>query len=194
MTNPPLSPAARISAFLGALIALIAASALLYHAGLPNRVDYTGRVVDGLGRVAPEINALAPPFELSTLNGENLNLLDLRGEVVVLNFWATWCPPCIVEMPALQALHDETGIRILGVNIGEQRSVVAQWIAANNITFDILLDPQGRVAQDYQLRGQPSTYVISRDGIITHIFYGPVSMRDLRHALDALDVTGHADE
>ena len=97
-------------------------------------------------------------------------------------------------MPALQALHDETGVPLLGVNMAEQRPVVAQWIATNGITFDILLDPQGQVSRDYQLRGQPSTYVIAPDGIITHIFYGPVSMRDLRRALDTHEANGHAYE
>ena len=86
-------------------------------------------------------------------------------------------------MPALQALHAETGVRIIGVNILESRPIVAQWIATNDITFDILLDLQGQVITDYQLRGQPSTYVVSPDGIITHIFYGPITMGALREAL-----------
>ncbi|MDQ7024573.1 MAG: TlpA disulfide reductase family protein [Anaerolineae bacterium] len=162
---------------------MITASVVLVTGGLPNRADYSGRVIEGLGRVAPEIGEIAPPFEQATLTGDTINLLDLRGESVIVNFWATWCTPCIAEMPALQAFHDDSGIRILGVNMAEQQFIVEQWIAANLITFDILLDPQGQVIEDYRLRGQPSTYVIAPDGIITHIFYGPVSMDDLRNAL-----------
>ena len=194
MPNSSFSRTTRIAAFVGAVIALIAASLLLYVAGLPDRADYTGSVVAGLGRVAPEVNALAPPFERPTLDGDTLSLLDLRGEAVVINFWATWCPPCLAEMPALQALHDETGVPVLGVNMAEQRPVVAQWVEANQISFDILLDPQGQVSRDYRLRGQPSTYVVGPDGIITHIFYGPVSMDVLRRALKTHEVTGRTHE
>jgi peroxiredoxin len=87
-------------------------------------------------------------------------------------------------MPALQELYEETGVHIVGINIAEQPAIIAQWIEANNITFDIVLDPQGQIAQDYHLRGQPSTYVVAPDGIITHIFYGSVSISTLRKALD----------
>jgi peroxiredoxin len=157
---------------------------MLYSVGLPDRADYSGQMIAGLGRVAPEIGEIAPPIEQPTLSGETLNLLNLRGESVVVNFWATWCLPCIVEMPALQALHDESGVQVIGVNIAESRSVVEQWIAENGITFDIVLDPQGQVSGQYRLRGQPSTYVVAPNGIITHIFYGAVSMDALRNALD----------
>lgn len=178
-----LSTTARIGLFIGTVIALMTASVLLYTGGLPKRADYSGRVIEGIGRVAPEIGEIAPPFVQPTLVGDTINLLDLRGESVIVNFWATWCAPCITEMPALQAIHDESGVRILGVNMVEQRFVVEQWITTNRITFDILLDPQGRIVEEYRLRGQPSTYVIAPDGIITHIFYGSVSMDALRNAL-----------
>jgi peroxiredoxin len=182
----------RIGAVIGAIGALIAAAALLYQTGLPQRVDYSGLAIEGLGVVAPEIGAIAPPFEQPTLSSDTLALFDLHGESVVINFWATWCPPCIVEMPALQDLHDETGVRIIGVNMGEERAVVAAWIAENGITFDIVLDPQERVSQMYRLRGQPSTYVVAPDGIITHIFYGTVSMAALQDALATHEMNGQA--
>ena len=166
----------RLILIFGAIIPLILAISLLYTTGLPDRADYSGKFIEGVGRVAPEINAIAPPFTQPTLSDDTLSLLDLRGESVVINFWATWCTPCLVEMPALQDLHDETNVRILGINMGEQRSIVEEWITANAITFDILLDPQGQVSFDYRLRGQPSTYVVAPDGIISHIFYGPVPM------------------
>jgi peroxiredoxin len=182
----------RIALIIMAVIVLIAAAALLYQAGLPQRADYSGLVIDGLGVVAPEIGAIAPPFEQPTLSGDTLALFDLRGESVVINFWATWCPPCIVEMPALQELHDETGVRIIGVNMGEERDIVAAWVAENGITFDIVLDPQGQVSQTYRLRGQPSTYVVAPDGIITHIFYGTVAMAALQDALATHEMNGQA--
>jgi len=182
----------RIGAVIGAIVALIAAAGLLYQAGLPQRAEYSGQVIEGLGVVAPEIGAFAPPFEQPTLSGDTLSLFDLRGESVVINFWATWCPPCIVEMPALQELHAETGVRIIGVNMGEKRATVAAWVAENDITFDIVLDPQGLVSQTYRLRGQPSTYVVAPDGIITHIFYGTVAMAALQDALVTHEMNGQA--
>jgi peroxiredoxin len=175
-----------------AVVVLIAAAVLLYQTGLPQRADYSGLVIDGLGVVAPEIGAFAPPFEQANLSGDTLALFDLRGESVVINFWATWCPPCIVEMPALQDLHDETGVRIIGVNMGEEHAIAAAWIAENGITFDIVLDPQGQVSQTYRLRGQPSTYVVAPDGIITHIFYGTVAMAALQDALATHEMNGQA--
>src|SRR5687768_7091558 len=180
----------RIALIIMAVVILIAAAALLYQSGLPQRADYSGLVIDGLGVVAPEIGAIAPPFEQPTLSGDTLSLFDLRGESVAINFWATWCPPCIVEMPALQELHETTGVRIIGVNMGEERGVVAEWIAENGITFDIVLDTQAQVSQTYRLRGQPSTYVVAPDGIITHIFYGAVSMDALQNALAAHEMNG----
>jgi peroxiredoxin len=189
-----LSTAARIGLFFGAVIALIAASVLLYTAGLPDRAAYSGQMIEGIGHVAPEIGEFAPPFEQPTLTDDTLNLLDVRGESVIINFWATWCTPCIVEMPALQDLHEATGVRIIGVNMGESHSVVEQWIAENGITYDIALDPQGQVAEAYRLRGQPSTYIIAPDGIITHIFYGAVVMDMLTDALATHNLTGQADD
>ena len=189
-----LPTAVRIGLFIGAVIALIAASVLVYVAGLPDRAAYSGQMIEGIGHFAPEIGEFAPPFEQPTLSGDMLNLLDVQGESVIINFWATWCTPCVVEMPALHALHEETGIRIIGVNMGESRSTVAQWIAENSITYDIVLDLQGQVAEAYRLRGQPSTYIVAPDGIITHIFYGVVAMDVLTNALATHNITGQADD
>lgn len=171
---------------LGALVAFATAFVLLHNAGLPNRADYTGFFVDGIGRVAPEGGSIAPPFSQPTLSGHNLSLLDLRGEPVIVNFWATWCVPCRVEMPELQDFHEETGVRVLGVNIGEDRAAIAAWVEEFDLTFDLLLDPQQRVYQQYRVRGQPSTYVIAPDGIITHIYFGPTTAATLREALNAV--------
>jgi peroxiredoxin len=87
-------------------------------------------------------------------------------------------------MPELQALyeaHQSDGLRVVAVNLGETATQAQIWVEGLSLTFDILLDPDGRIARLYQLRGQPSTYVIAPDGVITHIFYGPTS----RAGLDA---------
>ena len=167
----------------GAGISLISALALLLYSGLPRPADYTGETLDGIGQVAPEVGAIAPPFDNQTLSGDVLRLQDLRGETVVLNFWATWCAPCAIEMPELQALYEDEGVRVIGVNFGEAEDSVQAWVDTYGLGFDILLDPQQTVTQAYRLRGQPSTYVINPDGIITHIFYGAVQQSALQRAI-----------
>lgn len=161
-----------------AVASLVTAAILLYTVGLPERAQFTGRIIPGELPVAPEINAVAPPFERLTLNGENLNTLDLRGHPIIINFWATWCEPCRVEMPELQQTYQryaEHGLRLLAVNLGESPQSIHNWVDQFGLTFDILLDPAQEIAALYQLRGQPTTFIISPSGIITHIFYGPVT-------------------
>lgn len=156
------------------------------NVGLPTRAAYTGQVIPGQIPVAPEINAVAPPFELLNMDGERVRLTDLRGNPVIINFWATWCEPCLVEMPILQSLYEKSranGLRVLAVNMGEPPDLLQEWRSDLGITYDILIDERQTVAALYVLRGQPSTYVVSPNGIITHIFYGPASEDALRAAL-----------
>lgn len=165
---------------------LVGAIALVVGAGLPQRAAFTGADMPEIGRVAPEIGSLAPPIQRPSLSGATIDLFALRGAPVIVNFWATWCVPCRVEMPELQALHDDTGVQIIGANLGEPRAAVARWVSDLGLTFDIALDDAHlHVATDYRVRGYPSTFVIDSDGIITHIFYGPVTRDTLEHALNA---------
>ncbi len=154
---------------------------LLLQGGLPNRAEYTGSYITNMGYVAPETNSIAPPFTLSTLQFDQLSINEFDDTVIIINFWATWCVPCQAEMPELQALYNtyDDKIRILGVNLGESPQSVAQWVEEFDLTFDILLDPLQSVAQLYQIRGQPSTYVLDKHHIIRAIYYGPVQMEQL---------------
>lgn len=181
----------RLQQFLTLSFAIIFISigmGLFLQVGLPNRADYTGGFVEDVGYVAPEINHIAPPFTLSTIHFEKLIMDDLSESVIIINFWATWCVPCRAEMPELQDLYQIYGdkIRILGVNLGESPQSVAQWIDNYDLTFDILLDPLQSVAQLYQIRGQPSTYVLNQHHIIRSIYYGAVSMEQLEYDVNRL--------
>ncbi len=170
----------------GSVAALAAALLVLFTVGLPERAAFTGQVIPGQLPIAPEINAVAPPFELINLEGDITRLADLRGQHILINFWATWCIPCRVEMPVLQRLyeqHQADGLYILAVNLGEPSALAREWQRSLGLTYAILLDKNQSTAALYQLRGQPSTYVISPNGIITHIFYGPASENALRAAL-----------
>lgn len=176
----------RMVVIIGAVLCFTLAGWLIVWAGIPQRADFTGTVLESGIRVAPEIGALAPPFDLAAPDGEPVRLSDFQGRVVIVNFWATWCEPCKVEMPELQRLYVEAGgegLQIIGVNTGEPAALVRGWRETFGLTFPLVLDPDGAVSELYRLRGQPSTYVIDRTGMITHIFYGPVDFGTLRQAL-----------
>jgi peroxiredoxin len=176
----------RMALYAAALVCFGLAAAIVVNAGLPERATFTGLIRPGERPIAPEIDALAPPFQAQTADGDTLNLSDLRGQPVILNFWATWCEPCRVEMPELQAVyeaHQADGLRVVGINLGEAREDVLDWRDQLGLTFDLVLDPAGEITARYYLRGQPTTFVISREGVITHIFYGPTTAAALENAL-----------
>jgi peroxiredoxin len=171
---------------IGAVACFSAALFIILRTGLPERADFTGQLSASGLLIAPEVGAIAPTFALQKPDGDRISLGTMRGAPIIINFWATWCEPCRVEMPALQAIYDvhrEAGLRILAVNLGETAETAQAWSQEMQLSFDILLDPQQEVVRLYQLRGQPSTYVVSPDGVITHIFYGPMSETALYSAL-----------
>jgi thiol-disulfide isomerase/thioredoxin len=184
-----LSKLQRFKLFMGAMLALVAAFSILFAVGLPNPAEYSGEIIDGVF-VAPEIGAVAPEIKQVTLSGDTVSLSSLRGETLIINFWATWCVPCQSEMPELQSLHEETGIPILAVNIGESQEAIETWVERFGLTFTIVLDPDGLIYTRYRVRGQPSTYIVAPDGIITHIFYGAVSSESLSSALQSQQNNG----
>jgi thiol-disulfide isomerase/thioredoxin len=176
----------------GALACFAAAFAVLLAAGLPSRASYSGQILPDGQAVAPEISAFAPPFRALTLDGE-ISLTTLRGAPVVVNFWATWCVPCRVEMPELQAFHEAyPAIPIVAVNLGESREQIVDWGTRLGLTFDLALDADGSIASLYRLRGQPSTYIVSPSGVITAIFYGPTTRQQLEAALAPYTAEGTA--
>lgn len=111
----------------------------------------------------------APDFQAQNLDWQTISLSDLRGKPVLLNFWATWCPPCREEMPYLQQIHEEwsgEGLIVLAVNIGESPAAVEEFAQVYNLTLPILLDINGAAAQVYNVTAIPATFFIDRDGII----------------------------
>jgi len=109
----------------------------------------------------------APPLVLATMDGGSVDLEDLRGRVVVLDFWATWCPPCREEMPSMERLHQEfkdQGLAVLAVNIQESPKQVVRFMKDFRLSFPALLDSDMKVTGLYQVRGLPSTYLVDRNG------------------------------
>ncbi|MBP1970467.1 peroxiredoxin [Virgibacillus natechei] len=121
---------------------------------------------------------IAPDFELQNMSGERVQLSDYRGERVMLNFWATWCPPCRAEMPDMEEFHNHTDIVILAVNLTETESNIQQiedFVEAFDLTFPILLDEEAEVASTYAIQPVPTTFMIDSNGIINDKSLGPLN-------------------
>jgi peroxiredoxin len=117
----------------------------------------------------------APDFTLPVIGGANLRLQEQRGRVVMVNFWATWCGPCRVEMPHLNRLYDKyrgSGFVLLGVNIDEEPRKAADLAAKLGLRFPVLLDADKKVSRLYDLTAMPSTVLIDRDGRVRYIHRG----------------------
>jgi peroxiredoxin len=120
----------------------------------------------------------APDFELDTLDGQTVALSDFRGEVVLLNFWAHWCNPCVSEMPFLQQVYDEwqeRGLVLLAIHIGESAEEAASFVEEYSLSFPVLLDIDGTVAAQYGVQNIPTTFLIDQEGIVQGVKVGPFS-------------------
>ncbi len=121
------------------------------------------------------IGAQAPDFSLPDLNDQQIALKHYQGQVILLNFWASWCAPCREELPALERLHhrfQEKGFKVVGINIDKKRKNAAKYVTEFNLSFPVLLDPGASVIQHYPGRAMPISYLIDRDGIIQRVFFG----------------------
>lgn len=151
--------------------------ALLVGIGAVALFAWTGRT-----RYAPlDVGSRAPRYAAVTLSGDSLRLEDLRGHVVLVNVWATWCPPCVQEMPALQRLFDryrQQGLRVVAVNVDNTMSapdpvqLVRAFVSQKKLTFDVVLDPENRVESVFQIPGLPMTFVLDERGRIRHKLLG----------------------
>ena len=117
----------------------------------------------------------APPFTLNDLEGRQVNLTDYRGNVVLLNFWATWCEPCKKEMPEMQAAYDQykdQGFVVLAINFGGKADEASSFAHHGRLTFPILLDPGVKVASRYGVVSLPVSFFIDQEGIIRERVFG----------------------
>lgn len=123
------------------------------------------------------IGLKAPDFQLQTIDGELLKLSDFKGKKVIINFWATWCPPCKKEIPELESFHKASGdkVKILAVNM-DSGSNVEKFAKEMKITYPILLDQKEKVSKMYKVISIPTTFFIDGDGIIRHKYLGPIPL------------------
>lgn len=154
----------------------------------------TGEPEEGIAK-----GEAAPDFTLETLDGGELTLSELRGEKVILNFWASWCGPCRAEMPHMQEYHEEeaeeAGVRVIAVNLstserGDKEKVmenIRSFVDEFGLTFPIPLDAEGEQMDIYRVITIPTTYVIDTTGIIRHVVRGPMDAEMMRSLTENID-------
>jgi thiol-disulfide isomerase/thioredoxin len=161
-------PARTLFGILVLCLGLGAASVWLFRSKgqLPsssNSGDYFGKLaIEKPSKLIP-----APDFTLEDLSGKPISLKSLKGRVIFLNFWATWCVPCRQEMPAMERLHrdfKEKGLIILAVNFREPQEEIRPFLSELGLTFTVLLDREGRVSEEYGAWSLPLSYIINRNG------------------------------
>lgn len=124
---------------------------------------------------ARELSGPAPDFTLTTREGETVQLADLKGKVVMINFWASWCAPCRQEMPFLDEMYKDfsrAGFVLLGVNLDQNSAAAEKFLADVPVTFPVLMDPKGDVAKLYNNRAMPSSFFVDREGQLAYLHMG----------------------
>jgi cytochrome c biogenesis protein CcmG/thiol:disulfide interchange protein DsbE len=135
------------------------------------------------------IGAPAPDFTLSLFDGGELSLADRRGSAVVVNFWASWCPPCRNEAPALERVwreYEDRGVVFVGVSYKDVNSKATSYIEEFDITYPNGPDPYNRIAVSYGITGVPETFLIAKDGQLVKHYVGPITEARLRAALEEI--------
>ena len=135
----------------------------------------------GMAGRPPLVGGPAPEITLKDLQGQEVRLSDLRGKIVLLNFWATWCKPCKDEMPAMQASYDKLrgqGLVVLAVNELEDTEKVIEHIRSHGHTFTVVMDHDNRVANRYGVVGLPASFIVDRQGIVREQIFGSVLTED----------------
>jgi cytochrome c biogenesis protein CcmG, thiol:disulfide interchange protein DsbE len=182
------------------ILSAIALGALLIAIGLVSFVSLSSRRMLSTSRPesgaaplskAPTVAAgkLAANFTLKDLKGDQISLASLRGKVVFLNIWATWCAPCREEMPSIESLYNDfksnKDFVVLAVSQDTDGDTVRPFVEQNHLRFTVLLDPRNEVGERYDVNGIPETFIIGRDGRIVAHHVGPYdwSNADIREAL-----------
>jgi cytochrome c biogenesis protein CcmG/thiol:disulfide interchange protein DsbE len=139
--------------------------------------------------VSARIGAPAPQFAVADLNGNPIRLADLRGRPVIVNFWASWCGPCVEEFPLLQRAleaHRGEGLAIIGIVYADRSEAARAFIGRMGATWPSAMDPDGRLAREYSIFGPPETFFIDRRGTLVSRQIGQLSAADLERQLSAI--------
>jgi peroxiredoxin len=173
-------------------ITLIALGVFLLGAGLiPLLVNAQQNVLENSTPIIPPatVNYPAPNLELVDLQGRQVSIEDYRGQVILVNNWATWCPPCRTEMPELQAyftVHAAEGFVVVAIESGELADQVATFVQEFGMTFPVWLDPQSKAQEIFNNWNLPSTYIIDRHGIVRLSWTGGINSPTLEQYVTPL--------
>ena len=154
-------------------------------------------LMTGLGRdpsviASPLVGHVAPNFTLPQLDGPPVTLAKLRGQVVVINFWASWCTECQVEQAALDQTwqqFQDSGVVVIGVNFEDSRGAARDYVRTDGVTYPVVEDAGSKTALAYGLRGVPETFVVSQSGRIVNHVIGPVDAATLATEVNSMLLT-----
>ncbi len=138
--------------------------------------------------VGPRIGNQAPDFTLRSIDGSTVRLADLRGKPVLINFWATWCPPCKEEMPAIEKAYQKyrgQGWVFLGIDMKEDTETVRKFVTEGKYSWTFLMD-DGKASSAYRVTGVPETYIVDRDGIVRDSRIGPMTYSEFDSKLSRI--------
>jgi len=175
-----------------AFITFIAGGIFLLGAGLiPLLVNAQQKALAGVTPILPPVttNFPAPQLALTDVQGNPVSLDDYRGQVILVNNWATWCPPCKIEMPELQAYytaHAADGFVVIAIESGEPADQVASFVKDYGMTFPVWLDPHGAALEFFQNWNLPSSYVIDMQGIVRYSWTGGINQPTLEQYVTPL--------
>ena len=137
-----------------------------------------------------DVGKLSPEFELETLTGKTVRLSDYRGKRVIINFWATWCPPCRAEIPDFQKLYNNHDVVILAVNLTQSEKSeehVTEFVNDFEMTFPVLMDEQATVSTTYQVQAYPTSYMVDSNGHIQYLAMGPMNYDLMVQQMEGMD-------
>jgi len=171
----------------GRLIGIVAVIVTIF--GLLGLLGYGLKVAGPPGGLVPVPKGPARPFTLSLFDGTKVSLNDLKGQIVVVNFWGSWCVPCQTEAPVLERTaraYRDKGVLFLGIDIWDTERDARDFMSQYGVSFANGMDDKGQITIDYGVTGAPETYFVDRDGQLVHKFIGPMSDFQLTSALDEM--------
>ena len=176
----------RVSLLIGMLFGTITGGVLWFGLGLGGKsFDINSFLTKNPEDAVIQLNTKVPNFYLPSLTGDKIHLNDHKGRVVIINFWATWCAPCRLEMPLFQEIYNKyyPELTVLAINVGETEKVVEVFRDDYQLTFDILLDRDRTLERQFQLRGYPTTLILDDSGALKVIHLGLLTEGQLKEYL-----------